>query len=416
MRRSRIETRAMPIACALAFAFAAQPAARAQQGKSTWGQILIADGPSDSGVDLYDPASNRFAPKSATPKIKGRCRATGTLLASGPDARKVLLAGGDNRNDVPRASTEFYDPATNTVVNGPAMKSPRSGHIAIAIASGPKAGKILFAGGMGAEGDVLASTELYDPDRNTFSPGPSMRVACALCTATVIASGKNAGRILIAGGYDPHGVLGATQLYDPAVNAFVPGPIMHPARVAFTATIIPSGKNAGKILIAGGTRLDGDDNDNSTQLYDPATDKFVRGPAMKSERDKATATAIVSGPNAGKILIAGGEHDDLDEKGRLISLVSTELYDPDSNTITPGPTMNTRRVVHTATLILSGKNTGKILIAGGMDEDADHNGGGIFHGVSSTELYNPVTNTFAPGPKMNWERADAVAVQLPPAP
>jgi hypothetical protein len=78
--------------------------------------------------------------------------------------------------------------------------------------------------------------------------------------------------------------------------------------------------------------------------------------------------------------------------------------------------MNTRRVVHTATLILSGKNTGKILIAGGMDEDADHNGGGIFHGVSSTELYNPVTNTFAPGPKMNWERADAVAVQLPPAP
>lgn len=243
-----------------------------------------------------------------------------------------------------------------------------------------------------------------------------MRVACALCTATVIASGKNAGRILIAGGYDPHGVLGATQLYDPAVNAFVPGPIMHPARVAFTATIIPSGKNAGKILIAGGTRLDGDDNDNSTQLYDPATDKFVRGPAMKSERDKATATAIVSGPNAGKILIAGGEHDDLDEKGRLISLVSTELYDPDSNTITPGPTMNTRRVVHTATLILSGKNAGKILIAGGMDEDADHNGGGIFHGVSSTELYDPVTNTFAPGPEMNWTRADAVALQLPPAP
>ena len=327
-----------------------------------------------------------------------------------------MLAGGDNRNDVPRASTEFYDPATNTVVNGPAMKSPRSGHIAIAITSGPKAGKILFAGGMGAEGDVLASTELYDPDRNTFSPGPSMRVACALCTATVIASGKNAGRILIAGGYDPHGVLGATQLYDPAVNAFVPGPIMHPARVAFTATIIPSGKNAGKILIAGGTRLDGDDNDNSTQLYDPATDKFVRGPAMKSERDKATATAIVSGPNAGKILIAGGEHDDLDEKGRLISLVSTELYDPDSNTITPGPTMNTRRVVHTATLILSGKNAGKILIAGGMDEDADHNGGGIFHGVSSTELYDPVTNTFAPGPEMNWTRADAVALQLPPAP
>jgi hypothetical protein len=217
-----------------------------------------------------------------------------------------LLAGGDNRNDVPRSSTELYDPATNTVVDGPAMKSPRSGHSATAITSGPNAGKILFTGGLGADGGELASTELYDPATNRFSPGPPMRSACALCTATVTRSGKNAGRIPIAGGYDPHGVLGATQLYDPSANAFAPGPIMQPARISFTATIIPSGKNAGKILIAGGTPLGGDDNDDSTQLYDPATDKFVRGPAMKSARDKPSATAIVSGPNAGKILIAGG--------------------------------------------------------------------------------------------------------------
>lgn len=78
--------------------------------------------------------------------------------------------------------------------------------------------------------------------------------------------------------------------------------------------------------------------------------------------------------------------------------------------------MNSRRVAHTATVILSGKNAGKILIAGGMDKDADKNGGGVDHGVSSTELYDPATNTFAPGPKMNWDRLDAVAVQLPPAP
>jgi hypothetical protein len=141
--------------------------------------------------------------------------------------------------------------------------------------------------------------------------------------------------------------------------------------------IIPSGKNAGKILIAGGRPLGGDEEDRSTQLYDPKTDKFVRGPDMKSTRDDPTATAIVSGPNAGKILIAGGEHDDQDEKGRDVSLVSTELYDPDSNTITPGPAMNTRRVAHTATLIISGKNAGKILIVGGMDKDADKNGGGV---------------------------------------
>ncbi len=416
MRLSSIGTIAIPIACALAFIFAAQPAALAQHSKSTWGQILIAGGPYDGGADLYDPASNRFAPGTAAPRMKGRVRATATLLVTGPNAGKVLLAGGDNRNGVPRASTEFYDPATNTVVNGPAMNAPRSGHTATAIPSGPNAGKILLAGGMSAFTRDLSSTELYDPATNTFSPGPAMRAACSLCRATVISSGKNGGKILIAGGYDPHGVLGSTELYDPAANAFAPGPIMNPARVAFTSTIIPSGKNAGKILIAGGAQLTGDDNDDSTELYDPATDKFVRGPTMKSTRDEPTATAIASGPNAGKILIAGGERDDKDETGRDASLASTELYDPDTNTIAPGPAMNIRRVAHTASAIPSGINAGKILIAGGIDKDTDKNGSGIFLKLYSTELYDPATNTFAPGPMMNRERFDAVAVQLPPAP
>ncbi len=115
-------------------------------------------------------------------------------------------------------------------------------------------------------------------------------------------------------------------------------------------------------------------------------------------------------------MIAGGEHDDNDEKnGRDASLASSELYDPDTNTIAPGPTMNMRRVGHTATTILSGTNAGKILIAGGMEEDTDKNGAGIFHALYSTELYDPATNTFAPGPMMNSNRVDAVAVQLPPA-
>jgi hypothetical protein len=334
---------------------------------------------------------------------------------SGPNAGKVLIAGGDNRNNYPRASTELYDPATNTVVNGPAMKMPRSGHTATAIPSGPNAGKILVAGGIGEDGE-LSSTELYDPATNAFSPGPAMRTTCALCRATVITLGKNAGKILFVGGYDPHGVLGATELYDPGANAFAPGPIMHHARVAFTATVIPSGKNAGEILIAGGAQLGGDDNDDSTELYDPATDKFVRGPTIKPTRDAATATAITSGPNAGKILIAGGEYDDKNETGRDASLASTELYDPDTSTIAPGPAMNKRRVAHTATPILSGKNAGRILIAGGIEKDTDKNGSGLFRNLYSTELYDPVTSTFAPGPTMNWDRYEAVAVQMPPAP
>jgi hypothetical protein len=211
MKPSRIGTIAILIACAVALA--ARPA-HAQQRHPTWGQILIADGPSDSRVDLYDPASNRFAPEIATPRMKKRTRATGTLLVSGPNAGKVLLVGGDNSNDISRASTELYDPATNTVVDGPAMKFARTGHTATTIPTGPNAGKILIAGGMSADHGDVSLTELYDPASNTFSPGPAMRTASALHTATVIPSGKNAGKILINDSYQSHGVLGSTELYD----------------------------------------------------------------------------------------------------------------------------------------------------------------------------------------------------------
>jgi hypothetical protein len=414
MRPSRIGAIAILITCAVDFA--GPPLASAQVTKSTWGQILIADGPSDSRVDLYDPASNRFAPEIATPRMKHRTRATGTLLITGPNAGKVLLVGGDNTNDIPRASTELYDPATNTVVDGPAMKFARSGHTATAIPIGPDAGKILIAGGMSPDRGDVSLTELYDPASNTFSSGPAMRTASALHAATVIPSGKNAGKILINDSYESHSVLGSTELYDPAANTFEPGPIMHPACPFATATVIPSGKYAGKILFAGCEHLGEPGNDDSTELYDPATNKFVDGPTMKSRRSSHTATVISLGPNAGRILIAGGERRSNNETGRDASLASTELYDPETNTIAPGPAMNKRRVAHTATVILSGKNAGKILIAGGIEKDTDKNGSGIVLKLYSTELYDPATNTFAPGPMMNLDRFDAVAVQLPPAP
>jgi hypothetical protein len=262
MRPSRIGT----IAILIAIAFAARPPARAQQIKSTWGQILIAGGPYDGGVDLYDPASNRFAPELATPRMKSRVRATATLLVTGPNAGKVLLAGGDNRNDVPRASTELYDPLTNTVVDGPAMKTPRSGHTATAIPCGPNSGKILFAGGMGAFSGALSSTELYDPATGKFSAGPAMHAACALCTATVIRSGKNAGKILIAGGIekdtDKNGSgifrkLYSTELYDPATNTFAPGPRMNSDRFDAVAVQLPPAARTPRRIIEPPSRRSG---------------------------------------------------------------------------------------------------------------------------------------------------------------
>jgi hypothetical protein len=176
----------------------------------------------------------------------------------------------------------------------------------------------------------------------------------------------------------------------------------------YSATPISSRRNAGKILIVSGIDATGQEAIAMTGLYDPDANTFSPGPSVKDIRERHTTTVITSGPQAGKILIAGGGS----WIGDSTTVASTEIYDPGSNAFSRGPSMNTGRAGHTATVILSGINAGKILIAGGVKTLGTR----PVVTPSSTELYDPATNTFAPGPRMNWERADAVAVQLPPAP
>jgi hypothetical protein len=81
----------------------------------------------------------------------------------------------------------------------------------------------------------------------------------------------------------------------------------------------------------------------STEIYDPAANKFAAGPNMSVPRDHHTATTVLSGPNAGKILLAGGDDVVNDTK-----LSSTELYDPEVNKFAVCHPMNVARAFDTA--------------------------------------------------------------------
>ena len=385
------------------------------------GKILIAGGEGavihlDSGefepilasTELYDPASNKFM---AGPNMRvARYEQTATAIASGPNAGKIMVAGGKNSNRDFLASTELYDPASNTFAGGPNLHGARCEDTATVIPSGPNAGKILIAGGDGYS-SARDSTELYDPVSNTFAPGPSMSGERMAHTATVIPSGPNAGKILIAAGdgysftsHGSSGILGSTELYDPVSNTFVPGPYMNVARESATATVIAAGPKVGEILIAGGFGASRKPL-SSTEIYDLETNRFTPGPSMNVGRREHTATAIVAGPNAGKILIAGGEGAG---EGTDSYLASTELYNPPANTFAVGPSMNVARYEDTATVISSGPNAGMIVIAGGA------NYAGV---LASAELYDPAANKFAlpPNtPEMKYELLPAALFQEPP--
>lgn len=88
-------------------------------------------------------------------------------------------------------------------------------------------------------------------------------------------------------------------------------------------------------------------------------------------------------------------------------LSSVELYDPVSNSFAPAastPTMNHARSAATATLL----NNGKVLIAGG-----ENNSNQV---LASVDLYDGASNSFVPAaslPTMNQARFNATATLLP---
>ena len=275
------------------------------------GKVLIAGGYIVNGrgtpiaartTELYDPATNSFAP-SSPPMNQTRERATATLLPNG----KVLIAGGSNRVDL-------YDPTTNTFAAAgatPVMNVSRDGATATLLPNG----LVLIAGGLSNAGDTTKSIELYDPDASTFAPAaftPVMNRAHLRATATLLPNGK----VLIAGGESA-----STELYDSATNSFAPAastPVMNSGRTDATATLLPNGK----VLIAGGNTL------KTAELYDPASNTFVNTSSnMIHAHSQATATLL---PN-GKVLIAGG----IGESGQAIG--DTELYDSTTDTFTAGP-------------------------------------------------------------------------------
>ncbi len=136
------------------------------------GDVLVAggevtSGPATSSAETYHAATNRWtgAGNMTTPRFA----AAAVTLQSG----NVLGGGGGSSNSSSDAldTGEAYDPSTNTwtpVAN--TMSSPRGDYPGVALLPN---GSVLIAGGADASGNTLATTDIYNPATNTFAPVPS---------------------------------------------------------------------------------------------------------------------------------------------------------------------------------------------------------------------------------------------------
>lgn len=262
------------------------------------GKVLIAGGMEQNGVwldsaELYDPGKGRF---NAVGKMSTRrAGATATLLPNG----KVLIAGGTDGSGKNLASAEIYDPDTNTFSLTGSLSFPR-GH---AIATLLKNGKVLVAGGNAAGDDnQLASAEIYDPLTGRFLPTGSMHSPRSAFTAVRLKDGK----VLVAGGlsggqYPFHKVEATAEVYDPLTGRFTLTGEMSAPRYKQGAALLPDGK----VLIVGGSNEDGRQYKySSTEIFDPRMNAFQPGPRMKFPRYKLLSG--VTPLSDGRILVAGG--------------------------------------------------------------------------------------------------------------
>jgi len=276
---------------------------------------------------------------------EARASHTSTLLPNG----KVLIAGGfggSGTESHPYPTTELYDPQSQSFELAGNMTIGRSGHTAILL----KSGKVLIVGGWTGRYEARRAAELYDPATNSFTPTGNMVIERAGNTATLLADG----RVLLAGGVDRNeNALASAELYDPATGSFSLTGAMADPRGAHTATALKNGR----VLIAGGGsgRYPSQTVYRSAELFDPATGKFTAAGQMNIARHKHAAVLLASG----KVLIVGGS-DNRDWHGEYSS---AELYDPATGTFSATGSMSTSRFKLPQAVVLL-KN-GKVLISGG---------------------------------------------------
>jgi Galactose oxidase, central domain/Kelch motif len=308
------------------------------------GRVLVTGG-STSFAELYNPQLETWTTVQGLPATGlPVSRHTSTLLPNG----KVLIVGGVDSSNQPIRKTWLFDSATNTFSAGPDTNARHGGHTATKLSNG----NIVVAGGDCAYGAITCysgSTELYNSVANSFTSLAPMPIPVKHAAAALLSGDK----ILVAGGASAT-VVSDAQVYDAATNTWrVLTTTLAGPRLYHTATTL----NDGRVLIVGGYSAQAGTGGrwNSTDIYNPATDKISVGPSMQYRRLTHTATLLTDG----KVLVTGGSGLNNDNT----STKTVEYFDPALNQWLEACSLITPRGGHSAALL----TTGNILIAGGTE-------------------------------------------------
>jgi Kelch motif protein len=336
----------------------------------------------------YLKTSERYGRKlqtfSAGPDMQTeRSFAASVVLNDG----RVLICGGNNDLNVPQASAEIYDPATNTIAPtaGP-MSQARYFHSLVKLANG----RVAAIGGSTAVDNsspinaafkivtsATKSVEIFDPASGTWSNPPSLLLPRA--RTGIAAALLPDGRVLVAGGAGPNVLFpGIPEFFktawvtNTAVTSWTQTGDLDTERALATTTTLPDGK----IMVSGGAfgsiatlAINALTN---VAVYNFTSGQFEAKPPMAVARAGHSATYMAS---VNGVIVCGGG------SGSVLSPnVTTAVEAWDGVSWIPHGNTNHERAFHYAGVTSDGE---RIFLFGGIES------GGTTPVVGSAELFAP---------------------------
>lgn len=279
-------------------------------------------------AEVYDPATGRWSEVGSLNKPRGV-----PDLVSLPDGSAMVL-GGVNEQDESFSSTKLYSPANRSWSPGPLMI--RAGVLgAVALADGT----VIAV----TEGD----TEILDPDSTAWRRSTPAEIVVR--QLVLLADGT----VFATGAFDNDDGDPAFATFDPATETW--------ASVAAPYWISPEfvTLDDGSILFFGS-----DEGGSRVDRYDPATDRWVTRASMRDGRNGAQVTRLADGRVlvAGGMSISSRAVDggySVTEDGVTDT---TEIYDPASDRWSPGPRLLAPRQAGYATTLTDGS----VMVYGGF--------------------------------------------------
>ena len=338
------------------------------------------------------------------------------------DDGRVLLGGGftgiANNNvlvPIPFGLVQIYDSEAGTWTASEPPQGPGILFEFIKLTDG----RALALGLGGFEGEIGAMASVFDPVTNSWSELPPSPLARGLPSTFLL----NDGRVLVVGGIDFSSMYGFSPEYIKEVEIFDTETgewqmAASPTQV-FEEQPLFSLLSDGRVMVMGQVDDGSFEVTTRAEIYDPAIDTWT--PISSVEPYYAIDDAVAL--SDGRLLVVGGlslSGQTSTVNGRLVwrqlpdgrnlnakqiaeQFPAFKIYDPDSDTWTPAGETAYIRPNLTLTLLPDGR----VLAAGGED-----GWGKDFLPYSTTEIFDPRTNSWTLGPDLSDLRAGSSATLL----